>query len=278
MTHAGILDRGSPLPLYAQVKRQLRSVILSWPVGDDRFHTEQALCAIYGVSRATIRQAVAELEEEGLLQRRQGSGTRVVRPKIDESFSPFTSFSTQWAQSGRSLKVELVRFDRSAPCPAPFAEMLGLPAGAPTACVERFRRSGAMRIVWDRRFIPLALVTGIARREFTRVSLLDVLANRVAFDRGESQLEAGLAGEEHAERLELLPSDPVLIRHLTYFATDGRPVMAGVSVYRADQVRYTMTAPMHGPGADLKAEVRVHGHSSHPSEAGRPANKLGVSR
>jgi GntR family transcriptional regulator len=254
------LDRASPLPLYAQVKRQLRSVILAWPSDNDRFHTEQALCALYGVSRATVRQAVAELEEEGLLRRQQGSGTRVIRPKIDESFSPMTSFSTQWAQSGRSLKVELVRFERALACPAPFAEMLGLPAGAPATCVERFRRSGPMRIVWDRRFVSLAVTTGIARREFARVSLVDVLAHKVEFERGESQLEAGLAGEEHAERLDLLPTDPVLIRHLTYFATDGRPVMAGVSVYRADQVRYTLTAPMREPGADLTAEVRMNGH------------------
>jgi GntR family transcriptional regulator len=256
------LDRASPLPLYAQVKRQLRSMILAWPTDDDRFHTEHALCEIYGVSRATVRQAVAELEEEGLLRRQQGSGTRVIRPKIDESFSPLTSFSTQWAQSGRSLKVELMRFDRSVACPAPFAEMLGLPVGAPATCVERFRRSGTMRIVWDRRFIPLAVSSGIARREFARVSLVDVLAHRIEFDRGESQLEAGLAGEEHAERLELLPTDPVLIRHLSYFSTDGRPVMAGVSVYRADQVRYTLTAPMRGSGADLKAEVRMNGHAA----------------
>jgi len=84
-----------------------------------------------------------------------------------------------------------------------------------------------------------------------------VLASKVEFDRGESQIEAGLAGEEHAERLELLPQDPVLIRHLTYFATDGRPVLAGVSVYRADQVRYKLTAPMRNRDSKLKTEIRM---------------------
>jgi GntR family transcriptional regulator len=253
------VDRNSPLPLYAQVKRRLRATILSWPVGSNRFHTEQALCEIYGVGRATIRQAVAELEEEGLLTRRQGSGTVVNRPKIDESFSPLTSFSDQWAQSGRSLKVELLRFDRPGPCPQPFASMLDLEPGAPAVHIERYRLSGSVRIVWDRRFIPLEVAKGIPRREFSRVSLLDVLASKVEFDRGESHLEAGLAGDEYAELLELLPQDPVLMRHLSYFATDGRPVMAGLSVYRADQVRYKLSAPMRVPGADLKAEVRMTG-------------------
>ena len=250
------IDRESPLPLYAQIKRRLRAAILAWPEGDDRFHTEQTLCETYGVSRATVRQAVAELENEGLLSRRRGFGTLVNRQKIEESFLPSTNFRDQWARSGRSLKVELQRVERIA-CPAPFAEMLGLPAGEPVLYLERFRISGAVRVAWDRRFVPKNVAEGIPRREFAKVSLLDVLARNVEFDRGESQLESALAGEEHAERLELLPGDPVLMRHLIYFATDDRPVMAGLSVYRADQVRYKITAPMRGPGMDVNAEVRI---------------------
>lgn len=257
MTQTAAIDRSSPLPLYAQVKRRLKAAILTWPSDSDRFHTEQALCAMYSVSRATIRQAVAELEEEGLLKRRQGSGTHVNRGKIDESFSPLTNFSDQWARSGRALKVEILRLEREAPCPAPFADMLDLDPGDKVLLLERFRLSGSMRIVWDQRFIPHGIADGIPRREFARVSLLDVLASRVEFDRGESHIEAALAGEEHAERLDLLPQDPVLIRHLKYFASDGQVVLAGVSVYRADQVRYKLSAPMRKSGSGLEAEIRM---------------------
>jgi GntR family transcriptional regulator len=256
------LDRASPLPLYAQLQRELRALVHSWPAEDDRFHTEEALCGLYGVSRATIRQAVAELEREGLLRRRQGSGTRVIRPKIDESFTPLTSFARQWARSGRALKVELLRVERAWPCPRPYAERLGLPEGAPVTHVERYRRAGGMRIVWDTRYIPRPVADGIARRELGKVSLVDVLARHVAFDRGESQLEAALAGEEAADRLDLRPGDPVLVRHLTYHAVDGRPVLTGVSVYRADQVRYTLTAPMRGKGAELRPELRLHAQAA----------------
>lgn len=250
------VDRESPLPLYAQIKRRLRAAILAWPPGDDRFHTEHALCATYGVSRATVRQAVAELESEGLLRRRQGFGTWVNRQKIEESFSPLTNFSDQWARSGRALKVELHRAERIA-CPAPFAEMLGLPAGAPVQYLERFRVADGMRVAWDRRFIPATVAEGLSRRDFAKVSLLDVLARKVEFDHGEIHLESALAGEDHAELLDLLPDDPVLMRHLIYFATDKRPVLAGLSVYRAEQVRYKISAPMRGPGAELDAEVRM---------------------
>jgi GntR family transcriptional regulator len=259
MSQAQVLDRESPLPLYAQVKRRLRSTIMSWPSDSNRFHTEQALCRIYGVGRATIRQAIAELEEEGLLRRRQGSGTIVNRPKIDESFSPLTSFTDQWARSGRSLKVELLRLERMAECPRPFSEMLGIETGSPVVHVERFRLSGSIRIVWDQRFIPVDVAKGMPRQKFAKGSLLDVLSKKVEFDRGESHLEAGLAGEDYAELLELLPQDPVLMRHMRYFAVDGKVVMVGLSVYRADQVRYRLTAPMRGAGTELDAEVRTTG-------------------
>ena len=253
---AATIDRDSPLPLYAQIQRRLRSTILSWPPGDDRFHTEQGLCEQFGVSRATVRQAIAELEAEGLLHRRKGFGTLVNRQKIEESFSPMTNFSDQWARSGRSLKVEVQRVERMA-CPARVAETLALEEGAPVLYVERYRLSGAMRVAWDQRFMPWNLVEGIPKREFSKVSLLDVLATRVNFDCGESQLEAALAGHEYADKLDLLPNDPVLLRQLLYIDMRKVPVMAGLSVYRADQVRYTITAPMRGRGPNLDAEVRM---------------------
>ncbi len=141
------LDRESPLPLYAQVKRRLQPKIFSWPVESDRFHTDEELCDLFGVSRATVRKALAELEYEGLLHRRQGFGTFVNRKKIEESFSAQANFSDQWAESGRSLSVELLQLDYR-PCPAPFAETLKLEAGTEVLYLERFRLSGAMRIAW----------------------------------------------------------------------------------------------------------------------------------
>lgn len=250
------IDRASPLPLYAQVKRRLQSRILTWPADNDRFHTDEELCELFQVSRATVRKALAELEHEGLLSRRQGYGTLVNRHKIEETFSAQADFSDQWAEAGRSLAVELLRCE-NVPCPAAFAAALGLDPGEPVLHIERLRLAGAMRIAWDRRYIPVAVARGVARKEWSKVSLLAVLARVITFDRGETRIESALAGEEYAERLHLLPNDPVLIRHMTYFDVDGRAVMAGVSVYRADQVRYKFSIPMRAQAGNADAEVRL---------------------
>ena len=91
----------------------------------DAFHSDHELCAQFGVSRATIRQALAALEAEGLLRRVQGFGTFVNRHKIEESFTPKMDFLDQWARSGRSLRVEILSMGES-PCPQPFADHLGM--------------------------------------------------------------------------------------------------------------------------------------------------------
>ena len=72
MSFSSTINRDSPLPLYAQVKRTLQAKLMSWPAEDDRFYTDQELQRIFGVSRATVRQALTELEDEGLVSRRRG--------------------------------------------------------------------------------------------------------------------------------------------------------------------------------------------------------------
>ena len=67
------------IPLYHQIAQVLRQRAAQG--ADGGLATEQALCAEFGVSRTTIRQALASLKREGLLQSRRGVGTRLVRPR-----------------------------------------------------------------------------------------------------------------------------------------------------------------------------------------------------
>ena len=69
------LDRASPLPLYAQIKQRLIGIILRWDRADRRFYSDEQLCALFNVSRDTVRQALSELVHEGLLTRSRGLGT-----------------------------------------------------------------------------------------------------------------------------------------------------------------------------------------------------------
>ena len=252
---APVLDRRSPLPLYAQVKRRLQGMILAGEYPGERFHSEPELCAMFGISRATVRQAVSELVEEGLLTRVQGQGTFVNRDKFDEAFGPSMNFLDQWASVGRPLRLELARFQLGR-VPARIAQALGIAADAQALCIERVRSHGKLVISYDYRYIHPDFARTVERPEAERQSLLELLARRVRLERGENKVEAALAGREGARLLGVAAGDPVLIRDVVYYCRDGVPVMAGRSLYRADQVRYAFTVSLDADGEEHGADLR----------------------
>ena len=78
----------SHIPYYIQLIEALKEKISlgEWKVGD-QLPSEPELCEIYGVSRTVVRQALREIELEGLITRRKGKGTFIAEPKISESLA-----------------------------------------------------------------------------------------------------------------------------------------------------------------------------------------------
>src|SRR5205085_10814598 len=95
-THSQVLpklDESSSQPLYQQLQRALREAIENGVIGaDDALPPERDLAEMLSVSRITVRKAVDELVEEGLLIRKQGSGT-FVSNRVEKNFAKLTSFS-----------------------------------------------------------------------------------------------------------------------------------------------------------------------------------------
>src|SRR5579875_2995284 len=99
MRHA--LDPDSIIPLYHQLKGILRDKIESgvWKP-DELIDSEHQLMSQYNVSRNTVKRAIEDLVQEGLLRRVQGKGTFVSFPKIEHSLSGFYSFSKVMKSKG----------------------------------------------------------------------------------------------------------------------------------------------------------------------------------
>ncbi len=107
------LDRSSPIPLYYQLSQQLEEAISSGVLKPgDRIDTEVEIAQRYGLSRPTVRQAIAELVAKGLLVRRRGVGTQVVHSQLRRPVE-LTSLYDDLARAShqpqtRVLSVELV--------------------------------------------------------------------------------------------------------------------------------------------------------------------------
>ena len=103
------LEKKSQSPLYQQLMTRLKYDILAgvYPSGA-RIPSEQLLCDTYGVSRVTVRKAMLDLVQEGLLVRRQGKGTFVADERIQRDLHQITSFSAACRQNGHAAGTKLI--------------------------------------------------------------------------------------------------------------------------------------------------------------------------
>jgi len=247
------LDRSSPLPLYAQIKQRLMALILRWDQPGRRFYSDEQLCALFCVSRDTVRQALSELVREGMLTRSRGLGTFVAVHKLEERFGPDMDFMRQWAAAGTPIQPTLLAFER---CGADeqVAASLEVDAGTPILFIKRTRAAARVPVAIDYRYLPADLVAGWDESAALG-SPLHLLWQRVELRSGDFGIEAGIAGPEEVEYLHLAAGAPVLTRTLRYRDVNGRLVMVGHTVHRGELVRYSLNVPLSRERSGRPGEI-----------------------
>ncbi len=120
------LEKRSQSPLYQQLMSRLKNDILAGVyTAGARIPSEQVLCDTYGVSRVTVRKAMLDLVQEGLLVRRQGKGTFVARERIQRDLQQITSFTDACREMGHQPGARLISAEWS-PATAEDVEKLGV--------------------------------------------------------------------------------------------------------------------------------------------------------
>ena len=231
------LDRDSPLPLYVQVRSRLLALIMAWPSERDQFPTEAALTDMFGVSRVTVRGALAELAEGGYLERQRGAGTRVRARKVEEKLALGRNLAKKWI-SGDPMRVSVLSFG-IVPAPAEVAGALALEAGAPVLATKRLRAIKVAPISIDWRFVPTDLTTGIVRGD-ARGGLFEKLSRNTAMVRADMEVESCPAGADETELLHVPEGTAMLAHSFVVYDKKERPVVYGRSVSRADLTRYAV--------------------------------------
>src|SRR3954471_21281822 len=137
------LDRSSPVPLYHQLAEQLTAAITDGRLRPgDPFENEQAMSDRLSLSRPTVRRAISELVNKGLLVRRRGIGTTVANQMVHRR-AELTSLYDDLVREGRKPRTDVLSLvydakdDRA-------AEALGLPPGTPLVAIVRLRYAGDM--------------------------------------------------------------------------------------------------------------------------------------
>jgi DNA-binding GntR family transcriptional regulator len=234
-----------PEPKYWHLKTVLTEALDSEFSVGEILPNERDLAARFGVARATLRQALEQLELEGRLQRRRGVGTTVAPPRVGVAVG-----TEQHAWPGAADDAwQPVDCVQAAP-PAAVASALDTAADEPVHTVRRARTSHGQQVATELLYIPAASVpdltaidapTGPAR---ARAVLREL--QRLALEGQDRAVELGSARADDARDLDRLPGAPVLVV-TTRFIAEGRTAALSVATYRADTCRLTF-----GDSADVE--------------------------
>jgi len=229
------------LPLYRQVQRQIEETIRERGVSSDLVLSDVKLSERFGVSRITVRRAVDELVDAGVLYRIQGVGTFVRSRKLREKLT-LNSFLDTWSRHDGKLEVQVGAFERITPN-RELATRLRAEFGEPLVYVQRLRFQKGALIAVDDRYLRAKHCRLLTTQDITTSSLVDYLRNRekIKLDKGEMDIEARGAGDREARVLKIKKGKPILVRRMTFYDIHREPVLIGVSTYRADRVTYRFT-------------------------------------
>jgi len=238
-TRSGYLNRRSPVPLYHQLTERLRATIRDGHVQPgDLLGTEKELADRFGVSRATVRQALDALTREELVVRVTGRGTFVGAPRLTVALPNLISFTEEMQRRGIVAGSNLVRFG-PIPCPEEVARELDCGAGDEILHLRRVRTGdGIPIVVGDHYLAPFVVFPSAELRQ----SLYETIEQRcgVELDEATHTIRAGLCREEEATLLDIAVGEAVLRFRRTTFATDGRSVLFESGAARADLYEYSI--------------------------------------
>lgn len=226
-----------PEPKYWHLKTVLSEALDSEFSVGEILPNERDLAARFGVARATLRQALEQLELEGRLQRRRGVGTTVAPPRVGVAVG-----TEQHTWPGAADDVwQAVDCAQAAP-PAAVAAALETAPDEAVHTVRRSRTSHGQTVAAELLYVPESSVpdlsgidapSGPAR---ARAVLREL--QRLELEGRDSSVELGSARADDARELDRLPGAPVLVV-TTRFLAEGRTAALSVATYRADTCRLT---------------------------------------
>ncbi len=227
-------------PLYQIVVEDILNQVNSGQLSaNQRLPSESELCHLYSVGRNTIRRAISELVNDGVLRTVPGVGTFVVDTRLDKTAEYLFGFSQEMGFLGKSVTSKVLE---ASIIPAdPFlSRRLQMQLGAEVVFLNRVRLMDEEPTAIERSYLPHVLCPGILKYDFSVNSLYEILSTVYDKrpDHAEQVIEANLATPEVTELLDLTPPAVVFVfRRETRMAT-GQVVEYVDSELRADRFRF----------------------------------------
>jgi GntR family transcriptional regulator len=234
------LDRSGPIPLYYQIAGIIEKAIAdgTMPPGS-RLENEVSLGERLGISRPTVRRAIQELVNKGMLVRRRGIGTQVVQRPVTRKVE-LTSLYEDLQHDAKHPTTELLSREM-VPADAATAEALSVPEGSEVLHIRRLRFADG---------VPIAVLENSLPPEYASIGEADLQARglyQLVKARGtqisvaHQRIGARAATAEERRLLDIPAHGAVLTMERTAYSNDGRAVEFGRHCYRPDLYSFEVT-------------------------------------
>ncbi len=223
------------LPFYKQIQKAILKRIDAGELKPgDAVDSERKLASVHDVSLMTARHALAELEKEGVVERRRGAGTFVAAPKIH--FNKLMSYTEHMSSRGlvarsRIIAAKVIENEQEV------AARLGLSASSRMVKIERLRVTGEDPFALELCYLPAPEFAALVSAPLSRGSLFATLEHdyKVELAYADEEVDATAADQALARMLGLSEGAPVLrIRQVIYSST-GKATLYNVGFYRSER-------------------------------------------
>lgn len=229
-------------PLYLQLREELRSRILDGSYSPHKqMPSENELCALFQVSRITVRQALGDLQKEGLIFKIHGKGTFVAKPKAFQNVSRLQGFAEAMSSMGYEIINKLQQF-RFIPATALIAARLQITEGTIVTEIKRVRLLNREAVSLEVTYVSEALGKQLQKADLITRDIFLILENDcgIALGHAELSIDAVLADEDLKSALAVEEGSPILrIERLTHDAS-GQPIDFEYLYFRGDAFQYRL--------------------------------------
>lgn len=241
MKMARRVSKNSPIPLYYQLKEILQEMIDNEELKPgDALPSERELCEILGISRMTVRKAVMDLVNEGIVYREQGKGTFVAKPKSKHLLNKLQGFTEEMEEKGLKVKTQILSFETEY-ATVKLLKILGMKDNQTQVLkIRRLRIVEGMPFALETVWLNKAMVPDLTRELLEGESLYTILKRHYHYQLGYARqtIEPIRLNEFESKLLAMQNHSLALLFRRTTFLENDEVLEYTKCIYRSDRYKY----------------------------------------